>query len=681
MTLRKTDFLVIDDLRGGRNGGDPFLSLKANQVVEARNVDYYHTRLGRKRGGASDLSLTFSSNGPFADSINALIRHVPGTDDSAAELWAVDGTNQIGRLAGATTWTEPTLKDAQTGNSWDTYGASLNGKLFLAYKSAQNRLHVWDGSTVRRTGINPGSNAPTVGNTGSGSYAAVLRYYRVRFIEVAGGIVVRRSEPTPSVSFTPSGTGTAARVTQPTVPSEGETHWEVEVSLDNITFYTLSASFSGNIAIGTTTYDDSVATTLYSTAATAKATGTFTLQKSYKFLAADQSRLLGYGSWTSTDKQNRVEFSAVFASLDVGDTERVDTTLGYYVDLDESDSGAATGIVGPCWGNFYAFKFRQMWELSPTGDPYRPYRAVCISKTIGCVAPKTLTIGEDPQGNPALYFLSERGPYRYGVRGLEYIGHEIEDVTQSSSAGGFTSSIVTSVNTDIGVGLVGHAVYHTAKRQWWLWFSQVGSSFPGYLVVYHLDANSGGGGWSFYNNGTANFFGPESSRCSVMFADTVGATMGHDLKPYAGKTSNTVSENGGAGAPHIWKLDTGTTDVGTTFPASILTRPIEPAGPYTYVDLSDVLVGAQMLSAVTLTVSTFVDYRDPAQAASASGTALLTQDASIVDRRKLLRAEGSEHGHVLAVMYRIGDASAADTGSWSLDRLVIPYKVKEALTG
>jgi hypothetical protein len=162
------------DLRGGRNGYLPPWAIADNECADAVNVDWYGSNFARRRNGVSSVSTTFSAGGPFGGIISSLFRHVPGTDESLAELWAVDSTGVVGRMAGASTFSAPTLKDALTGNGWDVSGASVNGKFALGYKSAVNRTHVWDTSTVRRAGIDPGSTAPTVANTGGGAYAATL---------------------------------------------------------------------------------------------------------------------------------------------------------------------------------------------------------------------------------------------------------------------------------------------------------------------------------------------------------------------------------------------------------------------------------------------------------------------------------------------------------------------------
>lgn len=506
-----------------------------------------------------------------------------------------------------------------------------------------DRLHVWDGSTVRRAGFATPA-APTAANTGAGAYAATLRYYRVRWTQQSGGVTIRRSEPGSSVAFTPSGAGTAARVTQPTVANEGETHWEVEGSSDNVTFYTLSA-----VAIATTTYDDSTAPASYSTGSNLSAlTGTYTAQKSYRFIAADQGRLIGFGNWTATAKQNDIEVGAVFGSLNVGDAERVDTTSTYRYTLDENDSGAPTGLKGPLFGNFYAFKARQLWELSPTGQTSNPYRRTPISKIIGCVQRPASCMGEDAAGNPALYFFSHRGLYRYGTGGLEYIGKGIEDYVL-----GPTASLNLSASK-----VIAWTLYYPKKRQVWVGWATGSSNDPCQMAIYDV----GSGGWSRVPTGDklANI------RTASLFANSIDATMTGELKPYlASATANTTLYRGDD--------DSATDDAGTAFRAYVEHRPLDVGGPGVHGWVGEAIVLAPVASGVTLTATVIPDWDDTY---AKSGTALLTASGS--ETRVSRKLEGSNLGDAEFVTYRIGDASAI-SNAWSIDRMVVPMNTSEAL--
>lgn len=645
MSDKKTR-LVLDDWSGGRNGSDPPLGpdFAANQVVEAVDGDWYRTRGFRKRHGSSLLSMTGSGS---AGPVSWLGRHVPGTNEADAELWAADEAvpTSFQRLDNSATWTTPTVEiDVSSGVSlWDITSASFDGKFFMAFNSPAARLHCYDPAMnwVRRTGIAPGANAPTVANTGGGAYAATLRYYRVRFYD-ATAVIIRQSEPTPSVSFTPSGAGAAARVSKPTTPAdEYITGWSIEASTDNVTFYNIA-----NVAIATLTFDDTLAPAVYNTGPLSALTGSYSLQKSYRFIAADQNRLVGFGSYTATDRQNRVEFSAVLGSRDVGDAERVDTTTNYYLDLDEKDSGVPTGLIGPLWGNYYAFKSRQWWELSPTGDIDRPFRATAISKVLGSVASHAACIGEDTQGNPCLYSLTHRGLYRYGVGGLTYIGRGVEDLMLGP----------TNTMNMAATKVIGHMVYHADKRQLWVWFASGSSNDPNALVV--LDVRTGG--WSRFTGLMAN------ARCSVLFADTIGASMGFQLKPYIGTA--TVNNQ-------VVKCDNGsvTADNGTPFQTYLTTRPLQPRPGYNG-RIGDLELLAPAASGVTITATVIPDF---GAAPTQTGSALLT--AAGAETRVSKRLSDTALSGAEFVQLTIGDASAV-SNAWSLDRVVVPIQASEAVS-
>lgn len=634
---------IIADIRGGLNAYDPEWAIADRECVDAVNVDWYKGRLGNKRGGL--LSPT-TTNVTRTGTTSSLFRHVPTTDETLAELWAVDdaGTPIIERLTGGTAWSAPTLKDAPTGNGWDVSFASINGKLFLAYKSAQDRLHCWDpvSASVRRTGL-AATGAPTCANTGGGAYAAVLRYYRERSTVQVGGVTIRRAEASASVSFTPSGAGTAARVTQATVINEGETHWEVEASTDNVTFYRIAT-----VVIGTTTYDDSAVTTTYSANPLSALTGVYTLQKSYKFIAADQNRLLGYGAWTSTNKQARTEISGVIGSLDISDEERVDTSaVNSYLDFDEKDSGVATGLKGPIFGGYFAFKDRQIYKLTPTGDTSAPYQATAISKSIGAITHVAMDAGDDAVGNPALYFMSHRGPYRWTVRGLEYLGKNLEPYVLGPTA---TINLAATKRTAV-------VLYYPDKRQVWFWWAVAASNDPSVGFLFDTQTE----GWSRVPTGDrwANV------RCATLFSNTLGASMSRDLKPYVGQTGAAV---------RLWKADVGTDDNGTAFQAYVITKAMEPGGPGFRGEVGDAVLLAKVSTGVTITATVTADFGIQTEA----GTALLTASASETRVSKVL--EGTALAGVSFVQYQLGDASAV-ANSWTLDRLLPPIGTQEAVSG
>src|SRR5678816_209353 len=138
------EYLTIKDLRGGRNGTDPPVYLPDNQCVEALNVDWYHATLCRKRNGSD--AVTETGGTAFSSGIQTLIRHVPGNDETLAELWGIDGaaTPIVKRMTGGTSFANVTLADAIASHPQLVSWTTLNGKLFLAYDSSVDRMHVYD---------------------------------------------------------------------------------------------------------------------------------------------------------------------------------------------------------------------------------------------------------------------------------------------------------------------------------------------------------------------------------------------------------------------------------------------------------------------------------------------------------------------------------------------------------
>lgn len=682
MATAQMGIIVIDDLTGGLNTVDPPHLLGATECQSAINIDWQGTKVGKKRRGSFTAVVTFSSGGPFTEPIGSMVRHVPSTDDTAAEVWAVSGTI-FARKAASTQFAQVTPSDAITGNAWDVTWATVDGCLFVAYKSGVNRLHVWDGTALRRTGITPGTNPPTVADQGVGTYPNAARAYRVRWWSPQNV-----SEPTPVAAvFTPSGAGLSVRVTRPALPNDGETRWILEASADTsvATFYQIADN-----PIATTFVDDTVLVGAYSPSYTVSPyTGTFQLQKSYRFLAGADNRLIGFGTFQAPGagvKQNRVEFSDIVGGLTLGalgapvgrPAESINTLGGWYVDLDESDSGPATGLKGPVFGNYYAFKSHQMWELRPTGDSTRPFAATAISKTIGAVNHQAIIVGEDAQGAQALYFMSHKGPYRYTTRGLEYIGTKIQTL--------FTS--INTFNLD-STHLIAHGIYHPELRQVWFFLSQLDPSLGAQVAdpqgpyIYHVDY----GGWSRHTL-------PASiARCSAMLPAVQGAVMSSQLKPHLSYGGNPAQF-----AIHSCDADEsvqGALDGTSPYTSSVMTRPIAPGGLGQTGRVGDpqiVVTGPGATLRLDVVPDLMKLHSDAEQGfgAIAAGNALLTTQWSAillpavptlafvyVDGLWVFRRfEGAAYDEVQLVVYILSDRNGLTPGSlpWTVSHLVIPVR-------
>lgn len=621
-------FVVLDHWGGGLNDTDPPLSLAEGQVTTATNVDWYQASAARKRHGCSTAPLSsYAGTGAVA----ALIRHTPSADETAAELWAAPETavSSLYRLSGGTIWSAYALPDVSASiDAHRVTGTSFNGKLFLAYDTSVDRLHVWNGTSIRRVGLAQ-PVAPTVANTGSGSYTTTLRYYQVAYIEKVGSDIIRRSERSASTSFTPSGSGSAALVTRPALLGEGETHWELYGSADNANFYRIATT-----VVATSTHSDSLTVSTYATDYTlADDVNTNLPLPAARYLLTDENRLLLAGSWRTSSYGSRLWWTPVIGTTDIGDDERYTntTTVKNYLDIDRGDGGDITGLGGPVNGNPFLFKLSQTYKLVRTGQVNAPYLAIPLSKDVGCIRQQTIVVAEDAQGNPALYWLSRRGPYRYGAQGFEYLGRVVE-------------TFWTSVNLDATV--VGHGVYHEDKRQVWWWIATGVSDIPDTMLVYDVRR----GGFSLFDGTMA------TAECSSLFAREIGSTMSLDLKPYAGYASAVLRMCDDPGQ---------TTDDGVEFQAQIAYKPLMFA-PMQSIGVTEVQVigpsnGASLR--VELIGDFGVDRRE----------AILTLAPRGEETRVLKKVEGLDLTGAQVIQVRVGDADPT-SAPWQVDGVILRYR-------
>jgi hypothetical protein len=568
----------------------------------------------------------------------AMFRHTPTNSERTAELWLF-ANNQYyrHRLAGAgfAGITGGTING--TFPTYPCYAASFNGKLFLTHlettgspASAVDRLHVYDGTSLRRVGLAQPA-APTAADTGSGTYTATIRYYKVSYEVLSGTTVLRRSELSAALTFTPSGSGTAVRITKPATISESETHWTVWGSPDNANFYQLS-----RIAVATTTYDDSTAPSSYSSGTLAPDVNTNLPLPYVTYVTVDENRLL-------CAKDSRVIWTPVLGSDGVGDDERyLDTTeIKNYLDLDEKNGGGITGFGGPLLGSTIVFKESQTYKLVRTGNVEAPYLPVTISKTIGCIRQETVCLGEDEDGEPCLYWLANRGAYRLGPRGFQFIGRDIE-------------SQWDDWYPDYPYGIYPHGVYYTARKQVW-WVMPSAEVSGGYPISHTLIFDVRRSAWSIYT-------GPlQRAACSVMFGpdESSGASM--DLKPHF------VFKDGVS----TWDLgmgDTGTTDDGTPFEASVTTKPFLLGGPMTNHGVTQVEVLAEAGGEVAITLT-----RD-----FGLETKELTLDLEPEgdETRVIRQVEDLQMSSAKAIQVTIGDLAPTEQ-AWLVDQVVLKYRGEE----
>jgi hypothetical protein len=542
----------ISSLRGGLNNTDPAIALPSDQVVVAENVEWTRSTLGERRRGSDAIDLT-GSDLAGCDRIVWLHRHLPTTDEADAQLWALgitDGSPSTATLAYKdTSWHTVSISDALTIDGVSEYqvqGQTLHGKLFIAYNSGVDRLHVWDGTSLRRTGLAEPA-APTGANQGSGSLAATARYYRVRYTAQSGGVTLRRSEPSEVYTITPSGTGSAVRITKPASISEGETHWELELSADNANFYVIATT-----VVGTTTVDDTQdLTTLASAGFTlSEDIGDYSLIPSIRYLTADQDRLMGGGSFEDEDLASRVVWTPVYNDPGDGNDERIPIDTDNFLNLDGFEGGPLTGLSATINGYVFGFKNSHIYKLVRTGFRTRAYDAIPLTKERGALE-GSIVPGIDQSGNPALYFLDLAvGACRFGANGLEPCGADIWETWKT-----------VNINA---ASIVSRGIYFPEHRQVHWWVATDDSDTPDTRIVLQTNETRSGDdgarrGWSIWT-------GPSAAALAVcLFSDNIDddTDRNRTLKPFIALD----------GAGLIQRTDTGDDDNGTEYDARIVTKP------------------------------------------------------------------------------------------------------------
>ena len=543
---------TIRSLRGGMNNTDPAIGLAEDQCVLAQNVEFVESLLGERRKGTSAVTLpAFLS---AHDKITFLHRHLPTDEDGAAELWALGVTGTSSASLGYKTgsWqAEVTIPDTPTLSGDKPFrwqGQTLHGKLFLAYKSAVDRLHVWNGTSVRRVGLAAPGAAPTSADAGSGSLTGT-RYGRVRFVEIDGSTVVRRGEPSAVKTHSPSGSGASITWTKPADISEGETHWEIELSVDNVNFYRMA-----RIVVGTSTHSDTVDyASGYATqtdAVLSEDIGDYALIPSPRYLTADEDRLIWAGSWEDSDLGSRVGWTPVFGADGAGNDERFETDTDPYKDLDTYEGGIITGLSSPVLGAVWVFKTRGIYKLVRTGRRTNAYNVIKYSDALGAVHGSVVT-GFTADGQPCVYFIDPvQGPCRAGLGGILRCGDDVRATWETLNLNA----------TDV----VCSSLYYPAKRQvhWNLAVSS--GDTPTTRLVLHVDRSvtlpdGVRRGYALWTGNVAK------ALCMCLFADNIEANTTRSLRlvPFIGLE--------GLGYVHL--CDTGYQDNSVAYTATITTKP------------------------------------------------------------------------------------------------------------
>jgi hypothetical protein len=648
-----SDFL-IKSLRGGLNNCDPAISLPDDQCLIANNVEWVRSTLGERRKGCTGVTLPASISGK--DRVTFLHRHLPTSDETAAELWALGltGTSSSQLSYKDTTWHDVTLNDAATLTGFSPYqwvASSIHGKIFIAYDSAVDRLHCRDAgsTTLRRCGLAE-PVAPTGANTAAGGTFTGTRYYRVRYTVQVAGVTTIRSEPSPALTFAPSGIKTGVTVTKPASISENETHWELEASLDNANFYVIATT-----VVGTTTFDDTtnVATGYAQTYPLSEPIGAYSLQPSYKYLCIDADRLMGGSSWEDASKGSQVSWSPVTNAEGVGNDERLDLTTDPTIDLDSYEGGALTGLVAGNSGSVFAFKMGHIYKLVRTGNPLQAYDVVTITKERGAL-PGSVVSGMDQNGAPCIYFLDPQvGPCRYGNGGLQWLGADIWDGTWTDATLGVNLNAAKAVCS---------ALYDPRKRQVQWSYSKIGSDRPNQGLIIQTDLTKPGesgahGGISLWDGIRIEAF------ASCLFADNIdaGTARNLNLRPFVGVEGHNL----------LQRCDTGNTDdaasSATTYTARIVTKPYQLTNMLNQFGVMAAYLMAAATSGAELTLNLYKDFSTSVSKAVAAISFTPAASEAVV----MKQMDNLSVAELRVAQFEFIDSAPATTDRWELHQFAV----------
>lgn len=543
---------IIRSLLGGVNDSDPSISLPEDQCTVATNIEFFLSMLGERRRGTSAITLPSSLSGK--DRITFLHRHIPGTDPTAAELWAlgVTGTSTMQLARKTTTWSDVTMSDTATLTGFSQYqwaAVSLHGKIFIAFDSDQDRLHCVDSgsTTMRRVGLKAPTAAPTGADDGGAGTFSGTRYYRVRYNVMSGSTVLRRSEPSAVLTFAPNGNDTGITVTKPSTISESETHWELEASVDNVNFYRIATT-----AVGTTTYTDQVdITTGYAQTYTlSEDIEDYSLIPSVRYIVVDEDRLVMGGSWEDSALSSRVMWTPVGNADGVGNDERLEADTDPSVDLDALEGGPLTGLANASAGEIFAFKASRIYKLVRSGLRTRAYDVICLSKSRGALHGSIIN-GVDQVGRPCVYFLDPFvGPCRAGAGGIRQCGADIYNTW-------------TGINLD-ATKVTCSGLYYPATSQIIWNIATSSANVPNKSIVLHTQLTREGDdgvrkGWVIWT-GTRT-----TALTMCLFSSNIeaGTARNQTLVPFIGIEGNSL----------LHLCDTGNTDNSTAYAARIVTKP------------------------------------------------------------------------------------------------------------
>ncbi len=630
---------TISDLRGGVNNSDSKFLLRPNELRDARNIDLRDGALGTKRNGSLGIDMDSSV---FDSPIIATFTHTPTNNIGNDELWALDENGNLDRRVGGT-WQGgvPVANDFVVINAdnFNANAASLHSKLFIAAQGSEDRLLVWDGTVLRWAGIAQ-PPAPTVADTAPGGTYASTRYIRIRYTQQVSGVTVRRSEPSDVVAFVPLGSKTGATVTKPagtevstSVRAEGQTHWEVEFSLDNILFYVVAT-----VAIGTSTYTDTTdAGTGYSSFPLSENIGEYAVPGSAVHVSVDEDRIIMAGSYFVEGDGATVWWTPVNDDDGVGNDERIPVATKQRLSFDGLDGGPITALVAGVSGGIYPFKRKRIHKMVRTGILNAAYDPVTESTSRGSTM-RGAVAGLDEGGLPCVYFTDEsKGLCRIGQRGVEDgLARSIEKTWKRRNKNATIPSRV---------------IHYPELDQVWVAVALDDADTPSMLFVHETQY-----GANFFFDGL-----PARARCFTLFP-------GADLtqRPVFGTDAEDLALGG---TSYLHFGDVGATDNGAVYQAYGITRPYMLGGLFQKFGLlAAILVAAA--SDATLLVRLIRNF----------GVEQLDRFVSLLptsDEEDVIRTlDDASLSDLNVVEIRFGDV-APSAQTWSLDQITFRPRREE----
>lgn len=632
--------------------GPSFLQSRANRTLQEAPLQVSNAAtdtnavLQMRQGFDDSETIT---GGSLAGTTKWIGRHV--ANDGSEEGWVASDNSGTAVLARRTTgsFTDVTISDTATSaNLVQMQSATQNGKLFLAYNSNVNRLHVWDGTTLRRVGLAQ-ATAPTVASIGAGGLG-FTRYYRQRNTVQESGITVRRSEPSSSVNITIAASS-GVRVTKGAASGDGETHWEVEYADAAAGPWYRAAT----VVVGTTTYDDTAATV--STTTLTDSDGLYYTPPSCKYIISDGEVLLMAGAWETSSSgtqtvpfQNRVWFTRPLGSTDISDDESITTQTDLKNWIDVGDSGPITGLAGPYYGDIYVFKTNSIWKLIPTDSLTAPYRRVLVHGSLGALDQVAITTGI-LKGIPAIYFAHVSGVWVMSTDGFTLISDPVINYVRAAN-------MIKPDPTTPGTDFVRLFFNDTEKMLWFV------TGYPGGIMdAYFFDAQSIG--WT-------QSLPTQFASCLALRATVLNSR----LTLVGGSSTSRILTQRGSGLGYWGKdVSTGYNTIG------IFRKAFAPITGH------KVTIGAPTIwyrsiagSVVTCTVALT---RDSELDAIASGSFTLSAGLGSLEYDSTKQTmEGLSAADVstldVTITLSVSDAQTSTTAP-SIDCIQIPYMVQEAL--